>query len=59
MREQRRLANARLAVLETVGHALGFMKGPRTRGRKPAGTDEAYPELQQALRGALRSMTGL
>jgi hypothetical protein len=54
MREQRRLANARLAVLETVGHALGFMQGPRTRGRKPAGMDEAYPELQEALREALR-----
>ncbi len=54
MREQRRLANARLAVLETVGHALGFMQGPRTRGRKPAGMDEAYPELQEALRRDLR-----
>ena len=54
MREQRRLANARLALLEAVGHALGFMQGPRTRGRKPAGMDEAYPELQEALRGALR-----
>jgi hypothetical protein len=54
MREQRRLAIARLALLEAVGHALGFMQGPRTRGRKPAGMDDAYPELQEALRGALR-----
>ncbi len=54
MRKERRLASARLAVLESVGHALGFMQGARTRGRKPAGMDEAYPELQQALRGALR-----
>ena len=50
MREQRRLANARLAVLETVGHALGFMHGGRTRGRKPALMGEVEQELQQALR---------
>ncbi len=60
MREQRRLANARLALLETVGHVLGFMHGPRTRGRKPAGVDEAYAELQAVVRGALRrGMTDL
>ncbi len=54
IRMERRVAGAQLAVLEAVGHALGFMQGPRTRGRKPAGMDEAYPELQEALRGALR-----
>ena len=37
---------ARLAVLESVGYALGFMTGQRTRGRKPAKMDGAYPELQ-------------
>ena len=45
-RLERREASARLALLEMVGHTLEFMHGPRTRGRKPAGMDEAYPELQ-------------
>lgn len=39
-------ASARLAVLEMVGHYLGFMYGKRTRGRKPKRVNEAYPELQ-------------
>jgi hypothetical protein len=51
MRKERRLASARLAVLEMAGHALGFMRGTRTRGRKPTGMDGAYPELQQVVRG--------
>jgi hypothetical protein len=34
-----------LAVLEEVGHQLGFMNGNRTRGRKPDRMAEAYPEL--------------
>jgi hypothetical protein len=54
IRLERRVAGAQLAVLEEVGHALGFMQGPRTRGRKPTGMDKAYPELQQALRESLR-----
>ena len=29
-------AMRRLRYLEELGHALGMMKGPRTRGRKPA-----------------------
>jgi hypothetical protein len=36
-----------LAVLEAVGHKLGFMNGTRTRGRKPDRIAEAYPELQK------------
>jgi hypothetical protein len=51
IRMERRVTGAQLAVLEAIGHALGFMQGARTRGRNPAGMDEAYPELQQALRG--------
>ena len=44
-RNERSLASARLAVLEEVGHQLGFMNGNRTRGRKPDRMAEAYPEL--------------
>jgi hypothetical protein len=40
-----------LAVLEMVGHTLGFMHGSRTRGRKPERMNEAYPELQVVFRG--------
>ena len=47
-RTERSLASARLAVLEGVGHKLGFMSGTRTRGPKPTGMAEAYPELQVA-----------
>ena len=47
-RIERSLASARLAVLESVGHALGLLKGPRTRGRKPNKMHKAYPELQVA-----------
>lgn len=46
MRIERSLASARLAVLESVGHGLKMMTGPRTRGRKPDRMGEAYPELQ-------------
>jgi hypothetical protein len=45
-RIERSLGSARLAVLESVGHALGFLSGPRTRGRKPDKMHKAYPELQ-------------
>lgn len=45
-RIERSLGSARLAVLESVGHALGFLTGPRTRGRKPTQMHKAYPELQ-------------
>ncbi len=47
-RRERSLGSARLAVLESVGHALGFLRGPRTRGRKPTNMQMAYPELQAA-----------
>ncbi len=54
IRMERRLASARLAVLEWAGHALGLMQGTRTRGRKPSGVSEAYPELREAVRQALQ-----
>jgi hypothetical protein len=54
IRMERRLASARLAILEWAGYTLGFMHGARTRGRKPAGIGAANPELQQALRESLR-----
>ena len=49
-RTKRSLTSARLAVLEAVGHQMGFMSGTRTRGRKPNRIAEAYPELQKSLR---------
>jgi len=49
-RTERSLGSARLAVLEEVGHKLGFMNGGRTRGVKPNRTAEAYPELQELLK---------
>ena len=45
-RTERSRASARLAVLEAVGHKLGFMNGTRTRGRKPDGMADIYSELQ-------------
>ena len=36
MRRARSEASARLAQLEDAAHLLGMIKGPRTRGRKPA-----------------------
>jgi len=53
IREERRLASARLAVLEWAGHALGFMQGTRTRGRKPALMGEVEPELNQVVRNVM------
>ena len=49
-RSQRSLASARLAVLEAVGHKLGFMNGTRTRGRRPERMAAAYPELQAPIK---------
>ena len=54
-RTERSLASARLAVLEAVGHQLGFMRGARTRGPKPTRMSEAYPELQACRKSALPS----
>jgi hypothetical protein len=48
-RLERSQASARLAVLEMAGHALGFMQGGRTRGRKPALTSKVERELQQVV----------
>lgn len=48
-RKERHLATARLLVLEWAGHALGFIHGARTRGRKPANMGEVEWELQQAV----------
>lgn len=50
-RTERSLASARLAVLEEVGHKMGFMRGTRTRGPKPTRMVEVYPELQVAVGG--------
>jgi hypothetical protein len=52
-RQERSRQAAQLAVLEAVGHLLGFMTGPRTRGKKPAQMDEVLPELQTAVRKLL------
>jgi hypothetical protein len=40
------LASARLAVLEEVGHKMGFMRGTRTRGPKPTRMAEAHPKMR-------------
>jgi hypothetical protein len=45
-RTERSLASARLAVLESIGFAIGLLKGTKTRGRRPDRMGEAYPELQ-------------
>ena len=50
IRAERSQAIARLQALEALGHALGIMHGPRTRGPKPSKMAEAYPELQAAVR---------
>lgn len=48
-RRERSLGVAKLAVLETVGRTLGFIRGARTRGKKPFTMGTAYPELQESL----------
>ena len=48
-RTERSLGSARLAVLEAVGHKLGFMNRNRTRGVMPHKMDQVLPELQAAL----------
>jgi hypothetical protein len=53
-RNERSLGLARIAVLREVGFALGFMQGPRTRGRRPDLMDEAYPELQDFLKKVVK-----
>ncbi len=55
MRMERSLGSARLAVLESVGHSLGLLSGPRTRGRKPDKMSEVYPDLQKAIALVMRN----
>jgi len=55
-RSERSLASARLAVLEAVGHKLGFMNGTRTRGRKPHRMAESYPELQALVKAQVKKI---
>jgi hypothetical protein len=45
-RNERSLAAARLAILEAVGHKLGFMNGTRTRGRKPSQMSKVLNEMK-------------
>jgi len=46
MRQERSLGSARVAVLESIGFAIGLLKGTKTRGRRPDRMGEVYPELQ-------------
>ncbi len=45
-RSELRIASARLAVLESIGFAIGLLRGTKTRGRRPDRMGEVYPELQ-------------
>ena len=54
-RNERSLASARLAVLESVGFAIGLMSGGKTRGRRPDRMAGAYPELQALLKLHIKS----
>jgi hypothetical protein len=49
-RTERSLASARLATLESIGFAIGLLKGTKTRGRRPDRMAEAYPELQVLMK---------
>jgi hypothetical protein len=46
MRQERSLGSARVAVLESIGFAIGLLKGTKTRGRRPDRMGEVFPELQ-------------
>ena len=54
-RTERSLGSARLAVLESIGFAIGLLKGTKTRGRRPDRMAEAYPELQTLLKLHIKS----
>jgi hypothetical protein len=54
-RTERSLGSARLAVLESIGFAIGLLKGTKTRGRRPDRMAEAYPELQALLKVHIKS----
>ncbi len=45
-RTDRSRGSAKLAVLESIGFAIGLLKGTKTRGRRPDRMGEVYPELQ-------------
>jgi len=47
---------ARLAVLEALGHQMGFMSGTRTRGPKPTRMSGAYPELHFVVHGKYQEL---
>ena len=53
-RTERAESMRRIRELEDLGHLLGFVHGPRTRGRKPERMGQAYPELQELFRELLR-----
>ena len=55
MRQERSLGSARVAVLESIGFAIGLLKGTKTRGRRPNRMAEAYPELQALVKLQLQS----
>ena len=46
IRHERSIVSAKLAVLESIGFAIGLLNGTRTRGRRPDRMGEVYPELQ-------------
>ena len=50
LRAERRLASARLAMLESIGWGLKMMTGPKTPGRKPTSANAACPELVEILK---------
>ena len=53
MREERSLASARLAMLESVGFEFGFMTGLKSRGPKPHRMAQVLPELHAVVRRLL------
>ena len=48
-RSDRAAAMRRLRALEDLGHSLGIMHGPRTRGKKPKLMGDAETALQEAV----------
>ncbi len=52
-RTERRLALARLAVLEEIGFASGFINGKRTRGRRPKMIKDVFLELEPLMKSKI------
>ena len=50
VRIERKLALARLAVLEEIGFSTGLMSGKRSRGRHPTLMNDVFPELKPVIR---------